>query len=123
MLSKEMRDLLYAHVLQPYIQINQYEMVAKDIEGHLFQVVAIPKTFDGKTNTGAMPCHALCGHNLHRYHWSCLRCRYRLVWLGKRAPVARIRLHVMMIRNERRLKRVRNAMLKKFISVCGWVLT
>jgi len=67
----------------PFIPISKFAMIVANNKGesyiyyHFEGVKSIPNKL------GSMVCQPLCGHGLKRFHLSCLRCGYRLAWLGK----------------------------------------
>jgi hypothetical protein len=80
-----------------------------------------------------MPCSSLCGYTdeMRRPHFSCLFCRVRRLFYGKMDSkryhynkIARLVFpqqcvtYVLLIDQERSFKRVKDALLKKLLTIC-----
>jgi hypothetical protein len=79
-------------------------------------------------------CKKLCGHKLHRPHFSCLFCRIRRFryrkmdknkyhynrYLGV-VTSERMQTYVMFIDPDRRLARVKAAILKRLLTICEFL--
>jgi hypothetical protein len=57
-------------------------------------------------NKGAL-CSSLCGHQLKRFHFSCLFCRLRRVAFGKLPPLLQITPYILVIRTDSQAVNVR----------------
>jgi hypothetical protein len=79
----------------PFIPLSRLAMIVTDGKSSY-----IYYHFEGFTPEshalGSMVCQSLCGHRLKRFHWSCLRCGYRLAWLGKIPKLRRLKMIYMV---------------------------
>ena len=74
--------------------------------------------------TASMPCQALCGHNLKRFHWSCLNCGYRKSFYGKMPRLLEIKMiYQIYIPHGVRHERIKDAIRKFHLTLAESVST
>jgi hypothetical protein len=79
-------------------------------------------------------CKKLCGHNLHRPHFTCLFCRIRRLHYGKMDKSkyhynSKMRIvmpqdcqtYVLFIDNKRPHARIKEQILKRMLTICEWL--
>ncbi len=72
-------------------------LLVEDIETHdIYQFFKV-NVQKHETDKGAL-CSGLCGHELKRFHFSCLACRLRRVAFGKLPPLLHVAPYVLIIR-------------------------
>jgi len=85
--------------------------------GRTFQVLH-PEISSLQPALGGFACQVLCGKKLRRPHLSCLTCRTRRAYLGKMPNRIEVRLYVLSIWKHRRWARVKDALLKRLLTLC-----
>lgn len=67
----------------------------------------------------APPCRSLCGFDLHRWHVTCVfSCLLRRVHYGKLPAKIPVQGYVLWIHRGRRFERVKQALLKRLLTIC-----
>jgi len=102
-------------------KIGRHISIYVDRYGRYYQHVVVPKAFKRKSSAFAFPCQGLCGHNLRRPHFSCLFCRLRRVCFDKMPSLFEVRPYVLLIKRERRLRKVKDILLKKLLTLAEFL--
>jgi DNA-directed RNA polymerase subunit RPC12/RpoP len=84
-------------------------LIAKDAKGQLYQI--FPKFI------GAVPCKNLCGHDMERFHITCMYCRSKRVAQGKIPHYIRVEPQTVFIWKDRFAYKAKNIILKKLFNI------
>lgn len=95
-------------------------MLVEDVETHDLYQIFLFRPRQGSASRGA-PCSDLCGHDLKRFHFSCLRCRMRRVVLGKLPGILHVTPYILLIRTDR--PRLIQVLLKNILSIAEHLAT
>ena len=80
----------------PFIPLSSLAMIVADDKGVAYIYYHFKGFVPQPYVLGSMVCQPLCRHKLKRFHWSCLRCGYRLVWLGKLPRLRKLKMIYMV---------------------------
>ena len=84
----------------------------------------------------SMPCKSLCHHKLHRFHFTCLYCRLRRFFYGRMDKKKyhynrylgvvmpqpdKQSTYVLIIDENRHLRAVKAAILKRWLTIAEWL--
>ena len=85
-------------------------LLVEDIETHdIYQYFKV-NLQTHQLDKGAL-CSRLCGHELKRFHFSCITCRLRRVAFGKLPPLLHVTPYIMIIRVDKQAMHVRHRAL------------
>jgi len=96
-------------------------MLVEDLETHdIYQIFLFRPRRREKGSSGVV-CSDLCGHDLKRFHFSCLRCRMRRVALGKLPGLMHVTPYILLIRADRPM--IVSFLLKNVLSIAEHLAT
>jgi hypothetical protein len=101
-----------------WLRLSNYSAIWVGDDGQFYQVFELPGNLPMK---GRPPCQTVCGHELHRIHLSCLRCRARRVLRGDLPPTFPVGVYYLVWRKGRRFEAVKAAILKRLLSVAEFL--
>lgn len=100
-------------------RLSGYSGLEDDGQGNLWQTFNFPKELQPATQGfGVLPCQRICGHNLKRFHFTCLFCRTRKALTGRIPTRLRVEPYMLLIWADRPNFRVKSALLKRFLTIC-----
>jgi len=93
----------------------------QDEEGRLYELIHV----EPGLSFGFWDCwkHSkeICGHNLHRPHWSCIHCRFRAVANGRMPPVIRVGRYTLYVWHGRPHEGIKSILLKKVLELAEFL--
>jgi len=95
--------------------------IVSDSQKRIWQIINIPTSFLKKGGTLSMPCQALCGHKLKRFHLTCIFCRARRVWQNKMPQMIPVALYVLAIQTSRKGAKWKGKLLKVLLTLSEWL--
>lgn len=70
---------------------------------------------------GSMPCQSLCGHNLHRFHFTCFFCRARKIYSDQMPNMFLVVNYSLLIRKDRPNSKMKDFILKRWLTIAEWL--
>lgn len=82
-----------------------------------------PATHEIKKSLFALACQPICAKKICRPHITCLVCKQRKVYYGKKPQVIPIRTVMICIQTNRRFARIKDLIIKRLCEIMEMVAT